>query len=134
MADGTATVNPVRLQLSRRKGFNLQALSQATNGLPAVNVGRGPGRKWGNPFLIGKYFCFGIGINYREILIENNAMAVEAFQKMLDHKRRNYPSTNEIRTGLRGRNLACWCKPGDPCHADALLDLANGPACEEACS
>jgi len=26
---------PVRLQLSRRKGFNLQALSLAVNGLPA---------------------------------------------------------------------------------------------------
>lgn len=26
---------PVRLQLSRRKGFDLQALSMATNGLPA---------------------------------------------------------------------------------------------------
>jgi hypothetical protein len=26
---------------------------------------------------------------------------------------------------LRGKNLACWCKPGDPCHADVLLELAN---------
>lgn len=26
---------------------------------------------------------------------------------------------------LRGRNLACWCKLGDPCHADVLLELAN---------
>lgn len=27
---------------------------------------------------------------------------------------------------LRGKNLACWCKPGEPCHADVLLELANG--------
>lgn len=27
--------------------------------------------------------------------------------------------------GLRGKNLACWCKPGEPCHADVLLELAN---------
>ncbi len=27
---------------------------------------------------------------------------------------------------LRGRDLACWCRPGAPCHADALLALANG--------
>lgn len=27
---------------------------------------------------------------------------------------------------LRGQNLACWCPPGCPCHADVLLDLANG--------
>jgi hypothetical protein len=26
---------------------------------------------------------------------------------------------------LRGKNLACWCKPGAPCHADVLLELAN---------
>lgn len=26
---------------------------------------------------------------------------------------------------LRGKSLACWCKPGQPCHADVLLDLAN---------
>lgn len=39
---------PVRLQLSRRKGFDLQALSLATNGLPAVNVARPS--KLGNPF------------------------------------------------------------------------------------
>jgi hypothetical protein len=25
---------------------------------------------------------------------------------------------------LRGKNLACWCKPGQPCHADVLLKLA----------
>ena len=26
---------------------------------------------------------------------------------------------------LRGRDLACWCPVGDPCHADVLLELAN---------
>ena len=26
---------------------------------------------------------------------------------------------------LRGRDLACWCKPGDACHADVLLEVAN---------
>lgn len=33
----------------------------------------------------------------------------------------------EIRRELAGRDLACWCKPGDPCHGDVLLELANGP-------
>lgn len=27
---------------------------------------------------------------------------------------------------LRGHDLCCWCKPGQPCHADVLLQLANG--------
>ena len=26
---------------------------------------------------------------------------------------------------LRGKNLACWCKLDEPCHADVLLKLAN---------
>ncbi len=26
---------------------------------------------------------------------------------------------------LRGYSLACWCRPGAPCHADVLLELAN---------
>lgn len=26
---------------------------------------------------------------------------------------------------LRGKDLACWCKEGEPCHADILLELAN---------
>lgn len=26
---------------------------------------------------------------------------------------------------LRGKNLACWCPVGSPCHADVLLDIAN---------
>jgi len=37
--------------------------------------------------------------------------------------------TNEIReriiADLRGHDLACWCKPGTPCHADVLLEIAN---------
>ena len=32
---------------------------------------------------------------------------------------------------LRGKNLACWCPLGSPCHADVLLELANAPVCEE---
>lgn len=26
------------------------------------------------------------------------------------------------RAELAGRDLACWCNPGDPCHADVLLE------------
>lgn len=26
---------------------------------------------------------------------------------------------------LRGRDLACWCAPGKPCHADVLIEMAN---------
>jgi len=29
---------------------------------------------------------------------------------------------------LAGRDLCCWCPPGQPCHADVLLRVANEPA------
>jgi len=32
---------------------------------------------------------------------------------------------HEIRTELAGKDLACWCQLGQPCHADVLLELAN---------
>lgn len=32
-----------------------------------------------------------------------------------------------IQRDLRGRDLACWCKPDQPCHADVLLAIANRP-------
>jgi hypothetical protein len=28
---------------------------------------------------------------------------------------------------LRGKDLACWCRPDVPCHADVLLKYANAP-------
>lgn len=31
-----------------------------------------------------------------------------------------------VRAELAGRDLMCWCRPGQPCHADVLLSLANG--------
>ena len=31
----------------------------------------------------------------------------------------------QVATDLRGKNLACWCKPEAACHADVLLELAN---------
>jgi hypothetical protein len=98
---------PVRLQLSRRKGFNLQALSRSVNGLEAVNVARPS--QWGNPFPITKRFPA--------------SAAVRDFRTFVESQLLNgvgYPLRQ-----LEGKNLACFCKPGEPCHADVLLELAN---------
>jgi hypothetical protein len=35
------------------------------------------------------------------------------------------PPTAEEIAELRGKDLACWCRLDQPCHADVLLDLAN---------
>ena len=37
-----------------------------------------------------------------------------------------YPSDDEIRRELGGRDLACWCRLDQRCHADVLLAIANG--------
>jgi len=33
---------------------------------------------------------------------------------------------NAIRAQLRGKMLCCWCPPHLSCHADVLLEVANG--------
>ncbi|WP_291655946.1 DUF4326 domain-containing protein [Bosea sp. (in: a-proteobacteria)] len=128
-----ALSQPTRLQLSRRKGFDLQAWSMETNGLPALNVAR-PSR-WGNPFT-------------KEAAIESGyatdetwpAFVVGCFRDWLGPSQsgRDWwqgPKSDAAKSGifgsievLRGKNLACWCKVGAPCHADVLLELANAPA------
>lgn len=37
------------------------------------------------------------------------------------------PSLDDIRKELGGKNLACFCSLDGPCHADVLLEIANGP-------
>lgn len=125
---------PVRVQLSRRKGFRLA--EAAGNDLPTVNVARPS--KWGNPFT-------------KQAAIESEyanasnaqAFVVECFRDWIgpsqsgrdwwqgresDQRRRVF--IEEI-AELRGKNLACWCSLTDhhgkysPCHADVLLELAN---------
>ncbi len=36
------------------------------------------------------------------------------------------PTAGEILQALRGKDLVCWCALDAPCHADVLLELANG--------
>jgi hypothetical protein len=121
---------PVRLQLSRRAGFNLQALSLATNGLPAIKVDRST--RYGNPFTAQAFWDAG----YKGLIEVANANCVGAFKAWMIGERHwahggTLPDKPDL-SPLRGKNMACWCAHGLPCHADVLLDLANRPACEEA--
>ncbi|MBX9456157.1 MAG: DUF4326 domain-containing protein [Rhizobium sp.] len=105
---------PVRLQLSRRRGYSLQATTIAANGLPAVNVARPS--PWGNPYKSG-------GLLTRQ-------ECVQAFHETMMLALESRPAMRKLLESLRGKNLACWCALGDPCHADVLLELANW-VCEE---
>ena len=74
--------------------------------MPDNTVYVGRGSKWGNPFTIEP------GVMSREESIAHYRTYAEGF-------------TAEELNELRGKNLACWCKEGLPCHADVLLELAN---------
>lgn len=111
------------MQLSRRRGFDLQAASGALNGLPARRVTR-PG-KWGNPFVISE-----VAARYGLDEVSAQEKAVELCGAWLrgepgaDPAPGVPPSREEIRAELGGHNLACWCAPGTRCHADVLIALA----------
>ena len=100
---------PLRLQLSRRKGFRLQAASRAANSLEAVNVARPS--KWGNP--------------YRKDVHGLPEKCMALFRRFAYQAFRDPGWRGRLFEELRRRNLACWCRPGSPYHADLLLELAN---------
>ncbi|MDB5613128.1 MAG: hypothetical protein JWQ22_781 [Devosia sp.] len=114
-------MKPARIVLSRRAGFDLQAISHALNGLSAQSVAR-PGQ-WGNPFTIDDVAA--------ELGIGRDAAQAEAVAR---HGRwlrgeiggpKPAPDLAKVRAELGGKNLACWCREGSPCHVDNLLKLAN---------
>ncbi len=107
---------PQRLQLSRAKGFDLQRISRETNGLAAVNVARPS--KFGNPFHITDE------PGSRETSI---AQFRRLFERPVQDPalRERVVAMKEALPSLRGKNLACWCKRGEACHVDVLLELAN---------
>ena len=100
-----AVREPRRIQLRRTKGWRKPA--------GAVVVSRPS--KWGNPISIGDV------INGKFV---DRKGAVEAYRMHLwtFHGEKLRESLDKE---LRGKDLACWCKPGEPCHADVLLEVAN---------
>lgn len=113
---------PVRLQLSRKRGFNLQALSLATNGLLAVNVAR-PG-PWGNPFVVGQAGTRLECVRFYDALIRDaGLLALTCNTSVGDQAAARHHVVNHW-PELVGKNLACWCH-GSPCHGEILLDVAQ---------
>lgn len=107
-------MEPQRIQLSRKSGFNLQEHSLKLNGLPAVMCARPS--KWGNPFVV-RYDP------HTDYTPQTNEQAVNMFRAHIE-KNNLGP---EIQSALRGKNLACWCRAEYACHCDALLEIANKP-------
>lgn len=119
---------PERLQLRRVKGFRLP---------PDARSVAHPGR-WGNPFRVGGYFMLGdpdprarLRMEWcqshrpdpRFTLITSAAMAVDWYRRLAAGWNPEFVA--RVRRELGGLHLACYCRPGDPCHADVLLEVAN---------
>jgi hypothetical protein len=112
---------PVRIQRQRTKGWKMPPNT--------VNVTR-PGI-FGNPFPADVYGARGAVDRFRR-LMSGSMSTLEMSQSSTCHAADVSLVTvrSWIRDGLprlAGRNLACWCKLGDPCHADVLLELASAP-------
>ena len=89
-----------RIQLRRTAGWRKPA--------GAIVVGR-PTR-WGNPFRPG--------------IDGDAARCVAAYRRALLAGELAV-TVADVRRQLAGHDLACWCPPERPCHADVLLELAN---------
>lgn len=88
---------PKRIQLKRTKGWRIPPNT--------VKVSR-PG-KWGNPYSVEEYGRQAALFNFRNWI---NGLVLIGARDLSE---------------LRGKNLACWCREGAPCHADVLLEIAN---------
>lgn len=110
---------PERIQLSRKKG------SRKPKG--AVVVSR-PSR-WGNPFTVADAIeaeyeqperaC----VSHYTAWIEGHHYYEDVY--VVSGRRYDRRWVREHLPELAGRDLGCWCKPGDPCHGDVLLTLAQ---------
>jgi hypothetical protein len=112
---GDDVVVPERVRLRRTKGWRKPPNT--------VTVAR-PSR-WGNPFPAKE-----AAQRYPSLTPdEARRFVVNEFRDMLRAPKlrewQGYPSDDEIRRELRGKNLACWCPEDGPCHADVLLEIAN---------
>lgn len=116
---------PERIQRSRAKGWRMPE--------GTLYVGR-PSR-WGNPYRVGDVAYTGTMPfplpTHSEVRntppivaerCESVQQAVDWFRRWAEVMVERHPDWLDP---LRGRDLACWCAPSEPCHADVLLELAN---------
>lgn len=112
---------PSRIQRSRAKGWRLPA--------GAVYVGRPT--KWGNPWKVelvqGVGWCCtdtrnGLIIQARDPA-DAHDLAVAAFRIWLAER---HQLRADAASELAGKTLCCWCPAHLPCHADVLIEVANG--------
>lgn len=116
-------MTPTRIQLRRLKGWTL----------PENTVKVDRTTVYGNPFIVGKQGSAIICVyNYGMMLC--GFLCVSQGEECYDRQARALAVLKAQRPTfehLRGKNLACWCAPDAPCHADLLLFLVNSPEDEQ---
>lgn len=111
---------PKRIQRRRTKGWRLPE--------GAVVVDRST--KWGNPFMVhGDGFAAAPKLavdSFRRMLTEEGCWCPVPVKKWPVGKvPSRFTTVDEVKAELRGKDLVCWCRLNEPCHADVLLDIAN---------
>ncbi|UIU47085.1 DUF4326 domain-containing protein [Microcystis phage MinS1] len=118
---------PRRIQLRRTAGWRKPA--------DAIVVAR-PSR-WGNPVRVGEPLQLTTAAGDVAIITTTPTVAVEFYRDVMRTRLTPVPGEHpddaawveQWRTWvarLRGHDLACWCPLDQACHADVLLELANG--------
>ena len=108
---------PQRIQRKRTKGWRM----------PPNTVYVGRPTKWGNPWSLYDEEIQDYPFNSRRLIIVRyfaDWLMARAFVGAVNLSERRARIVRDLHE-LRGKNLACWCPPDKPCHADVLLRLAN---------
>lgn len=84
----------------------------------AVYVGRPT--KWGNPYRLGEMYPPGDPIE-----LQWHARREDVVDQFTDYAYGFYIDKPPSFEPLRGKDLVCWCRLDQPCHADVLLEIAN---------
>jgi len=118
-----AQTTAVGITLSRQAGWRMPPNT--------VKVCR-PGM-WGNPFEISDTMPAERVVAWHKSWIGGAdwtawMWANHRKEMLRDAVRKAANPFHELLKDLRGKNLACWCAQGKPCHRDTLLELANAPA------
>lgn len=112
---------PQRIQRKSAKGWKK----------PGGAVYVGGGSKWGNLHIVRRDggFMWVEGGGHVVCSTDREGNLRERRQEAVDLYRRNWiplVDLTDLRDDLAGKNLMCWCPLSQPCHADVLLELANG--------
>lgn len=122
---------PIRIQRKRTKGWKM----------PENTVYVGRPTVFGNVFKAVGDIVYG-DASWRRTVMDRWVVVEEfpndpkkAKEKVVEfHKRWLNGEFNDlnspmevayIKEALKGKNLACFCPPDQPCHADVLLEIAN---------